>query len=216
MYRTVARAAAAEYEEKRSRFIAEVSPVRNDSEAIEFLAGVRARHRAASHNVYAYIAPAPEWPVTSKRYSDDGEPSGTAGLPVLEVLEKSRLEDVAVVVTRYFGGTLLGAAGLVRSYGKAASLAVASAGVVRLELADEVRILAPYAHYGALRQEIEKAGYASPSPIFGADVEISVQTPKPRTAEFIARVADLTAGAAIAELSGESYITAPADEHLLI
>ena len=101
-----------EFVERKSRFIGHIAPVRDEAEALDFLSRIRAEHRDASHNVFAYILR--ENGV--KRMSDDGEPQGTGGVPVLEVLEREGLTDVAVVVTRYFGGILLGAGGLVRAY----------------------------------------------------------------------------------------------------
>jgi len=116
VYKTVSKEGTAEIVEKKSRFIASVKPVSTEEEALEFVSQVKAKYRDARHNVYAYV-------VTENnisRFTDDGEPSGTAGAPVLDVILKEGLTDVAIVVTRYFGGTLLGTGGLVRAYGKSA------------------------------------------------------------------------------------------------
>lgn len=113
-YKTVSKESCTEIVRQKSRFIAHVSPVTNEGEAIDFINKIKKLHPTASHNVYAYICREQN----SQRYSDDGEPSGTAGVPVLEVLKKEGLTDACIVVTRYFGGTLLGAGGLVRAYGK--------------------------------------------------------------------------------------------------
>ena len=104
-YRTVLKEASAEFTERRSRFIGSVRPVKDETSAVEFIRSVRAANREATHNVYAYVLREGQ----KQRYTDDGEPQGTAGIPVLEVLLKSGLTDAAVVVTRYFGGILLGA-----------------------------------------------------------------------------------------------------------
>ncbi|HBN81058.1 MAG TPA: YigZ family protein, partial [Ruminococcaceae bacterium] len=119
-YLTVRREASAEFTERRSRFIGCAKPVGTEKDALSFLNTIRSKHWDASHNVYAYALRSGQL----RRYSDDGEPQGTAGIPVLDVLVKSGLVDTAVVVTRYFGGVLLGAGGLVRAYSHAASLAV--------------------------------------------------------------------------------------------
>ncbi|HOQ06313.1 MAG TPA: YigZ family protein, partial [Clostridiales bacterium] len=127
-YLTVSKEAVAEIEEKKSRFIATVRPVSSEQEAQDFINRLKARYWDATHNVYAYYICAGN---VVQKFSDDGEPSGTAGLPVLEAIKKTGVQDVAVVVTRYFGGTLLGASGLVRAYGRSAALGIDAAGIVR-------------------------------------------------------------------------------------
>ena len=118
-YFTVSQPAEDSFIEKRSEFIGYIAPVATNEQAVDFINQIRAKHRKAKHNVYAYILRQDN----ISRYSDDGEPQGTAGMPVLEVLKKRGLTDVCVVVTRYFGGILLGGGGLVRAYSHAASLA---------------------------------------------------------------------------------------------
>ena len=130
-YRTVAAEAFAEFEEKKSKFIATVKPVASEEEAAAFISGLKSRYWNASHNVYAYYICGDN---ILQKFSDDGEPSGTAGLPVLEAVRKLAVQDVAVVVTRYFGGTLLGAAGLVRAYGRSATLGIEAAGIIKKQL----------------------------------------------------------------------------------
>jgi uncharacterized YigZ family protein len=206
-YRTLGGAGLAEYEEKKSRFIGAARPVASEAEALSFLAEVRAEHRSASHNVYAYSAGEG---VPAKRFSDDGEPQGTAGVPVLDVIEKGGLEDVAIVVTRYFGGTLLGAAGLIRAYGKAASMAAEAAGVVERSLARELAVLVEYPLLGLVKNEIEKSGYVIRRIQYGVDAELTVQVPHAAAEAFCARVSELTADAALVEPIGNSYITVPA------
>lgn len=125
-YKTLMKRGVGEFLVSRSRFIGCGAPVSTEAEAIAFLNEVRARHREASHNVYAYILGVNMGVI---RYSDDGEPSGTAGMPVLEVLRAKGVTDCAVVVTRYFGGILLGAGGLVRAYAQGASMAVDACGI---------------------------------------------------------------------------------------
>lgn len=119
-YTTVRREAHASFEEKKSEFIGHVAPVSTEAEALAFLSGIRAQYPDATHNVYAYVLRENN----TARYSDDREPQGTAGMPVLDVLRKSEIQDVIVVVTRYFGGTLLGTGGLVRAYTQAAKMAL--------------------------------------------------------------------------------------------
>ena len=119
-YRTIAQPVSATYIEKKSEFIAQLQPVQTAEEAIAFLDSVRRAHRKARHNVYAYLVREQN----TSRYSDDGEPQGTAGMPVLDVLQKNHLTDVCCVVTRYFGGILLGGGGLVRAYSHSTAMAV--------------------------------------------------------------------------------------------
>ncbi|MDO4581246.1 MAG: YigZ family protein [Bacillota bacterium] len=121
---TVAGYATAQFIEKKSRFIGHIAPVADEAQAQAFIERIRAEHREANHNVYAWLIGEQ---AQFQRSSDDGEPSGSAGRPVLEALKRSGLQDAAVVVTRYFGGILLGAGGLARAYGKGAQLAIEAA-----------------------------------------------------------------------------------------
>ena len=146
-YQTIAKAAQDEFVEKRSRFIGYAKPVVTEAEAIAFVEAIRAKHREATHNVYAYIVRENN----IARYSDDGEPHGTAGMPVLEVMRGAELQDIAVVVTRYFGGTLLGTGGLVRAYGKGAKIAIEAAGIVRMALCDVCSMTFDYSYYARLQ-----------------------------------------------------------------
>ncbi len=143
-YRTIAAPAQEEFVEKRSRFIGQIAPVEGEEEALAFINAVRERHREATHNVYAYILRENQM----TRFSDDGEPQGTAGKPVLEVVQREGLVDVAVVVTRYFGGVLLGAGGLVRAYAQGAKTAVDAARVLNMQ---------PAALQGFIRREGDRA-----------------------------------------------------------
>ena len=201
-YLSIGRQNRIEFEEKRSRFIATVKPVSAEEETIAFINDIRAEHRTASHNVYAYCT---SDPTGNKRYSDDGEPQGTAGIPVLNVIEKNGLEDIVIVVTRYFGGTLLGAAGLVRAYSRAAAMAVDGAGIVRYTLCENIHVVIGYQYYSVLKSEIETRGFAVKDLEFGLDVELTVQVDMEASDNFISRVADLSAGSGIAEKSGVSY-----------
>jgi uncharacterized YigZ family protein len=126
-YRTLRREGSGEYEEKKSVFIGAAKRVSSEEEARQFINLIKSKHKEARHNVYAYVIGQNSG---IQRYSDDGEPQGTGGIPVLEVIKRNEITDTVIVVTRYFGGTLLGAAGLCRAYSKGAALAVKDAGVV--------------------------------------------------------------------------------------
>ena len=143
-YRTIAAFAEDQFVEKRSRFIGAIAPVSTEEEALAFLEARRELHREATHNVYVYTLR--EGGLT--RFSDDGEPSGTAGKPALDVLRGSGLVDVAIVVTRYFGGTLLGTGGLTRAYAQGARIAIQAAQVVEMTFCTRLRLVFPYGLYG--------------------------------------------------------------------
>ncbi len=145
-YLTIARRAEAEIEEKKSRFIAQLAHVETEDEALAFLDEIRTAHRMARHNVYAYILRG-EGATPRIRYSDDGEPQKTAGLPTLQTLEHAGLSDVACVVTRYFGGTLLGTGGLVRAYTQATQAGIAVADVVTISRCVDLTWRIPYPLY---------------------------------------------------------------------
>ena len=145
---TVGKEASAEFTEKKSVFIGYTAPVQNADEAEEFIRKIKKKHADARHNVSAYVIG------NAIRYSDDGEPKGTGGVPVLEVIKKSGVDGTVVVVTRYFGGILLGAAGLVRAYSKAAAMAIEAAGIVTYREYTECTVSCDYALYDKLLYDI--------------------------------------------------------------
>lgn len=145
-YQTIAAPVAATYVEKKSEFIAHLAPVRTQEEAAAFLDAIRREHRKARHNCYAYILREGN----ASRYSDDGEPQGTAGLPILDVLQKNNLTDVCCVVTRYFGGVLLGANGLVRAYSHSTAMAAENAQIKRMFSCYPITIHTDYNLYGKI------------------------------------------------------------------
>lgn len=153
-YQTIRQRAEAEFTERRSRFIGTIAPVQSEAEAIAFLEEMRTRYRDATHNCYAYCLRQGNL----QRFSDDGEPSGTAGRPILEVLHHSGLTDVCVVVTRYFGGVLLGTGGLARAYTEGCKIAVEAAEVLRMHPAVAVSLTVDYAFYGKLQNLLPAYG----------------------------------------------------------
>lgn len=202
-YKTVLQSADAEMIEKKSRFIGYCRPVKTQDEAIDFINEIRAMHRQATHNVYAYVVR----DNNIMRYSDDGEPAGTAGVPVLEVIKKEGLTDVAVVVTRYFGGVLLGAGGLVRAYGKSAKLGIDAAIRIEKLYCNLYLVRCDYSTYGKLEYLINTEGYILKDCAFENDVCLTVGVKPEDRDSFIKSVADLSGGSAkIDELPGE-YIT---------
>lgn len=147
-YKTIARRCEARFIEKKSEFIGYLCPVQTEEQAVAFIEKIRAMHRKATHNCYAYILRENN----SARHSDDGEPGGTAGVPIYEVLRKEGLTDVCCVVTRYFGGLLLGAGGLVRAYTKGAKDAVDAAQIKCMAEAVKLAVTVDYGLYGRLAQ----------------------------------------------------------------
>ena len=201
-YKTLSGRGEAEILERRSRFMALALPVEGEEEAGSVLAEVRKKHSGANHNVYAYI--------TGKngehiRCSDDGEPSGTAGAPVLAVLKGQSITNAMVIVTRYFGGTLLGGGGLVRAYSLAAKEAVLAAGVAERILYDIYILRIAYPLLSKFQYEFGKRGYVILDAIYAADITLTVQTESAKSAEFIALAASLSGGAAEAVFEGQCY-----------
>ncbi len=189
-----------EYVEKRSRFIGRVWPVGSEAEALERLRAMREQHWDASHNVYAYSLRS----AGVTRYSDDGEPSGTSGMPVLDVFRRAGIQDFCCVVTRYFGGILLGAGGLVRAYSKAASLALEAAGRARMTPLYTVSLVCSYPQYDRIRAELARFGGQIERSDFGADVELTLSMTPESYKGFLPRVTELTAATALCEVTGES------------
>lgn len=146
-YRTIQGESTAEIEVKKSRFIGQLSHAETESDALAFIERIRRENREARHNVYAYVLHSEESDVPRKRYTDDGEPQKTAGTPTLETLEHAHLENVVCVVTRYFGGVLLGTGGLVRAYSGATSATIKGAHIVTVSSCVDIRVVLPYALY---------------------------------------------------------------------
>jgi len=203
-YKTVLHGACAEIEEKKSRFIATVKPVATEEEAIEFISSMKTKYWDATHNVYAYYIGGKN---VVQRFSDDGEPSGTAGMPVLEVIKRMGVQDVAVVVTRYFGGTLLGASGLIRAYSKSASAGLEAATVIRRQLCIVINVIVEYTIFGKIQSMLIAEGYAVKDTIYGQDVEIIVYVPVDDVDKFTALIIEATNDRALVEVGEKVYVT---------
>ena len=188
-YKSILKAAEIEFVEKGSRFIGYAFPVETEKAALEHITELRAFHPKAHHNCFAYqIGAANQY----KRQSDDGEPSGTAGMPILDVIAKQDLKDVLVVVTRYFGGTLLGAGGLVRAYSRGAKEAVAAAGVITNVLHQTFHVTVPYTLGGKLEHEIRTQGYVLADTVYAENIEFVIQTPAPSAERVAKHLTNLT------------------------
>ncbi|MDY5949238.1 MAG: YigZ family protein [Oscillospiraceae bacterium] len=200
-YKTVRKAASDEYVVKKSRFIGHIAPVTTAEQALEFIAAVSKKHWDATHNVYAYILR--EGGI--KRYSDDGEPQGTAGIPTLDVLEKSGVTDCAVVVTRYFGGIMLGAGGLVRAYSHSASIAVAAGGIVTRAMCAGLKVTCDYYFYGKLSSLVPESGGVIEDTVFEDNVTLIFRLPLELVDGFNAKLIDVSNGRYRAEKTGEFF-----------
>ena len=200
-YKTVRREANDEFVEKRSRFIGYVKPVSTEEEATAFISQIRSRHWDARHNVYAYSLREGN----IKRYSDDGEPSGTAGMPVLDVMVKNGIVDVCVVVTRYFGGVLLGTGGLVRAYSQGCKLALDAGEIILMQSCLICSTRCNYNQYGKVSSLIAEIGGTVDDTVFESDVRFSFHIRPDLLAQLNKRLADATAGEVSADADGEAY-----------
>jgi len=196
---TLGMEATATLEEKKSIFIACAAPVTSEEEARAHLENVRHRYADANHHVYAYLLRGG----SVARYSDDAEPQGTAGIPVLNVLKMSGASDLCVVVARYFGGTLLGAGGLVRAYSGAAKLAIAAAGIVSMELFSVCSVECSYTNYQKLTAHLPKLGAIEEDAVFFDRVSVTVVIEKNRVAELEMSISEMSGGKAVFQVLRE-------------
>lgn len=202
-YLTLAGSGEAEYDEKRSRFLSFASRVSTEKEAIEFISSVKSAYPDARHCVYAYTVSSSG--TLLQRYSDDGEPQGTGGMPVLDVLRKKDITDAAIAVVRYFGGVLLGAPGLVRAYSSAASLAVSSAGIVRMTPMIPLSVRVSYQLWGKTENTAAQIGYMNDSPEYAEDVRCTFYIPPEEIDRAVTVFTDACAGKIEFEYGGAQF-----------
>lgn len=188
--------------DRKSRFISHVMSVDTEDKAIEYLNKIRSEYPDARHNVYAYVIDENN----ISRYSDDGEPSGTAGMPVLDAIRKSGLVDVIVVVTRYFGGTLLGTGGLVHAYGTSASEGLKEAKIVKRTLCDVLEVTVDYTMIGSVQHKIMTDGYTIDDTVYGEQVTFIICSPVKLTKRLVSEITDLTSGRAKCGIRAQKYI----------
>ncbi|MBD8990072.1 MAG: YigZ family protein [Clostridiales bacterium] len=193
-----------EFIEKKSRFIGRIWPVETEEEALTRIQEMKKKHYDATHNCWAYIIRD-----GAVRFSDDGEPGGTAGMPMLQVLQREGLFNAVCVVTRYFGGILLGAGGLVRAYTKGAKIAVDAAGKSMKRVWTVLYVPCPYSFYERVRLEAEAFGGIVRKADFGAEVELELLFPEAKTQEFLDRLTDMTAGTVESMEIGQEYRAFP-------
>ena len=200
-FKTVKKESSEEYTVKKSRFIGYIKPVSSKQEALDFITEISKKNWDATHNVYAYVIR--EEGV--KKFSDDGEPQGTAGMPVLDVIEKNGVTDVCIVVTRYFGGIMLGAGGLVRAYSHSASLALSAGEIVTKAMCARLSIVCDYNFYGRLASLIPESGGIIEDTVYADSVTVIFRLPVDACASFASKLTEASNGRYSFEETGRFY-----------
>ena len=195
-----------EFIEKKSRFIGRAWPVETEEEALARIQEMKKQHYDATHNCWAYIIKD-----GAVRFSDDGEPGGTAGMPMLQVLQREGLYNICCVVTRYFGGILLGAGGLVRAYTKGAKIAVDAAGKSMKRVWTVVYLPCPYTFYERVKLLVEEFGGIIRETEFAAEVELELLFPEANVQPFFEKLTDMTSGTVEGMETGQEYKAFPID-----
>lgn len=203
-FRIPYQAAETEFTEKRSRFIGHLLPVETEEQAREFIGQMKKKYYDARHNCWCYLIGE-----SVVRYSDDGEPQGTAGQPMLKVLEREEVTNVCCVVTRYFGGILLGAGGLTRAYSKGAKDALIASGVAVMGAWARVEVPCTYPLFERVKLEIESQGGVIDDVTYGADVVLSISLPAEKAEALQARLTELSAGSIAIRVLAEEYRPGP-------
>ena len=193
-----------EFIEKKSRFIGRAWPVETEEEALARIQEMKKQHYDATHNCWAYIIRD-----GAVRFSDDGEPGGTAGMPMLQVLQREGLYNCVCVVTRYFGGILLGAGGLVRAYTKGAKIAVDAAGKSMKRVWTVLYVPCPYTYYERVKLLVGECGGIIRQTDFGAEVELELLFPEAQAEPFLEKLTDMTAGTVEGMETGQEYRAFP-------
>ena len=211
-YRTLHEFGTDEFTVEKSVFMGHAKPVSTEEEAREFIDEMKQKYKDATHNVWAYTIGET---MNIQRYSDDGEPQGTAGIPTLEVIKKEDLRNVAVVVTRYFGGIKLGAGGLVRAYTKGAKIGLEAAKIVEKNPFTEVHIAVDYTLLGKIQNELANRKYTVKDIEYTDSVNIIVYCEKERLEELSSLITEITSGTAVISEKDEFYLSVMNGEILL-
>ncbi|HBG4071414.1 TPA: YigZ family protein [Clostridioides difficile] len=211
-YRTLHEFGTDEITIEKSVFIGYAKPIKSEEEALEFINEIKKKHKDATHNVWAYTVGKN---MNIQRYSDDGEPQGTAGIPTLEVIKKEDLRDVAVVVTRYFGGTKLGAGGLVRAYTKGAKLGLEAGKIIYKVMYQEVKVKIDYTQLGKVQNELMNLGYFIKDTVYEDNVEIVVYSRLEYVEKLSEKMIDITSGTGKIILGEEFYLSEQNGEILI-
>ena len=202
-YTTVGDSASAEILIQKSRFIGHAARAETEQQAIEFIDSIKILHRSATHNCSAYLIGEHD---SVQKANDDGEPSGTAGFPMLEVLKKQGLKDTVVVVTRYYGGIKLGSGGLIRAYGKTASAALSASGIVERKLHHLIKTSIDYTWLGKLENEIRQSPFPLDHLEYTEGVDLYIHVPVEKEKEFIDWINEMTNGQAHISIEDSQFL----------
>lgn len=202
-YKTIAKNGEAEIVEKRSRFIAHAIPVTSEEEALAHIEKIKKQYWDARHNCYAFVIGLDN---KIQRYSDDGEPGGTAGMPMLEVLRGEDVRNTLVVVTRYFGGTLLGTGGLVRAYSKSTKEGLLAAGIVERVLYRRISVTVDYGLSGKIQYETAQGGHKTEDTVYAENVCFKLLVRSAEADKFIKNITNITNGKAETEVFEDVYL----------
>ena len=202
-FNTINQRAEAEIVEKKSRFIANVLPISSEQEAISFISEIKKQHYNARHNCFAYII-CGDIPII--RFSDDGEPNGTAGKPILDVLLGEKIENAIIVVTRYFGGTLLGTGGLVRAYGKSAKEGLMAGKIVQMDTYTKIFVVVDYSLIGKIQYEISTSEHILIDTEYTDLVKFSVYIKNELLDQFIENIINITNNSATITKENEYFL----------
>lgn len=200
-YTTIKKHSSFEYEDRKSVFIGEACPVSSEGEALAFIDSVKKKYPDAKHHVYAYVLREN----SIMRFTDDREPQGTAGMPVLDVIRKNGCTDTAIVVTRYFGGTLLGTGGLVKAYTSAALGALNSSELIGYDIYSEIMITVSYSDYGKISQPISELGFRTEDITYEDNITVLGKILKSKAEELNSILTEATSGRIKLEILEEKF-----------
>ncbi len=200
-YITLKHHAEFKYEDRKSIFIGEAMPVSTEAEALSFIERVKKKYPDARHHVYAYVIREN----SIMRFTDDREPQGSAGMPTLDAIRKRGCTDTAVVVTRYFGGTLLGTGGLVRAYTAAAQGAIEAAEVIKYDIYSELSIVLNYSDYGKIAAQLQASDFRTDDTLYAEDVTVIGRLPKSNLENLQKNIADITSNRAKFTVLSEKF-----------
>lgn len=211
LYKTIHQEGTDTYIINKSKFITHSIPISSEQDAIDYIAEMKTIYKDATHNVSAYVFGKNS---NIQRYSDDGEPSGTAGIPVLNVLKQEELRNVCVVVTRYFGGTKLGAGGLIRAYGKSAKQGIVDGIIVFKKPFTQVKALVNYTSLGKIENLIENSDFIITDKEFTDKVNLVILSPEEKISDLTELLNNITGGTADIEIK-ESYYYSTIDDKII-
>lgn len=200
-YLTVEKSSVCEFIQKKSKFIGYTKPIISEKDALDFINEIKTKNWNARHNVFAYVVRENN----ASKYSDDGEPHGTAGLPMLDVIKKNNLKNIVVVVTRYFGGILLGTGGLVRAYSQVASMAINCAKTIKMCLSYDCSVICDYNQYGKILNIVDECGGIIDSSDFSQKIDVIFHLPKRNFSVLSKKIVEFSSGKLCCNVLNENF-----------